>query len=255
MELPVPKILTDESKRYVEIYKIINLINNKCYIGQTVSHVLNHKKYRLYGMNARFKAHISESKSEKKCQCFYLNNSIKKYKSENFKVELIEICSLENADERETFNIMKYNTIYPNGYNLKIGGNVFRHSDESKKRLSLGVSKYFEDKKYERFSDVIIPDEQNFDRYIRPLMREGNQYGWYVYISGKKADFGGVHIELNLSKELAFQFIIKLVQKQKNRTIAKHLEAGNPLESQTTISYSKEYERTRLIAEPNGNNV
>ena len=44
-----------------------------------------------------------------------------------------------------------------------------------------------------------------------------------------KADFGGVHIPLEESKQSAKEFIIKL----KNH-LAKHLDAGNPLESLTT---------------------
>jgi hypothetical protein len=52
------------------------------------------------------------------------------------------------------------------------------------------------------------------------------QYGWYVYIDRNKADFGGVHISLEESKESAKEFIIDL----KNQLLAKHLAAGNPLE-------------------------
>ena len=69
-------ILNDELLRYCEIYKITNTINNKIYIGQAVSHILNHKKYRPYGMEGRFKSHIHEAFSNKKNQCHYLNNSI-----------------------------------------------------------------------------------------------------------------------------------------------------------------------------------
>ena len=37
-------ILDSETYRYCEIYKITNLVNQKVYIGQAVSHILNHKK-------------------------------------------------------------------------------------------------------------------------------------------------------------------------------------------------------------------
>ena len=42
-------ILDHPTKRYCEIYKIINLTTGKIYVGQTVSHILNHKRYRPYG--------------------------------------------------------------------------------------------------------------------------------------------------------------------------------------------------------------
>ncbi len=59
-------ILDNKEDRYCEIYKITNLVNNKIYIGQAVSHILNHNRYRPYGMDGRFRCHISEAYSQKK---------------------------------------------------------------------------------------------------------------------------------------------------------------------------------------------
>jgi hypothetical protein len=104
------------------------------------------------------------------------------------------------------------------------GGNVFTHSEESKKRVSNGVINYFKDKKMDRFKNVKFIDE-NIDKYIKPLNRHDEQYGWYVYIDRIKADFGGIHISLDESKKNALEFINNL----KNH-LAKHLDAGSPLE-------------------------
>jgi group I intron endonuclease len=226
----MPRIVK-ESERKIEIYKITNLFNNKLYIGQAVSHILNHKKYRLYGFEGRFKCHISESKSNKTNQCHYLNNSIRKHGKDNFKVELLEVCNMNKGDELETKYILEYNSLFPSGYNLKTGGKVFKHTDESKKRVSNGVIKYFEDKKMLRFYNIVLPEDIiNIEKYIRPLNRHNTQYGWYVYISNIKADFGGSHISLDNSKKMAQEFIKKLI-KYNQDNIAKHLAAGNPLES------------------------
>jgi hypothetical protein len=84
------QILDIPDKRYIQIYKITNLINNKLYIGQCVSHILNHGKYRTYGYYKRFLGHISESKSCKKNQCHILNNALRKYEINSFKVEIID---------------------------------------------------------------------------------------------------------------------------------------------------------------------
>ena len=130
------------------IYTITNQVNGKIYVGQAVSHILNHKKYRPYGHQGRFRCHISEAFSSKKNQSHYLNNAIRKYGVDDFVVELIECCEIEKSDERETHYIKELNSLFPNGYNLKNGGSVFTHSDESKKRLSEGVIRYFEDKKW-----------------------------------------------------------------------------------------------------------
>lgn len=225
------KILTDENLRYTEIYKIKNLTTNKCYVGQAVSHILNHKKYRPYGMNGRYKCHISEAFSNKKCQSKYLNNAIRKYGAVDFELELLDICECDDANDKEIYYIRSENTLFPNGYNLNEGGKQHKHSNESRKRVSTGMINYFKDKKFDKFmkleySDI---DKSNIQKYIRPLSRNKEQYGWYVYIKRIKTDFGGVHTTLDDSYKCAYEFIIEL----KNR-LAKHLDAGNPLEPQTT---------------------
>ena len=203
------KILDNPTERYCEIYKITNISNGKIYVGQAVSHILNHKRYRPYGHEGRFRCHISEAFTTKKNQSHYLNNAIRKYGVTDFMVELIECCELEKADEREIHYIKELNSLFPNGYNLKNGGSVFTHSDESKKRLSIGVVNYFKDKKAERFKDIKQIDD-DIEKYIKPLNRSNEQYGWYVYIDRIKADFGGVHIPLKKSKKDAIEFINNL---------------------------------------------
>ena len=203
------KILDNPTERYCEIYKITNLTSGKIYVGQAVSHILNHKRYRPYGHEGRFRCHISEAFSTKKNQSHYLNNAIRKYSVADFIVELIECCETTNADKRETHYIKELNSLFPNGYNLKNGGNVFTHSDESKKRVSNGVINYFKDKKYERFKNINQIDD-DIEKYIKPLKRNNEQYGWYVYINRIKADFGGVHISLEKSKISAIEFIQNL---------------------------------------------
>lgn len=152
----INKIIDDPSKRYCEIYKIINNTNDKVYIGQCVSHILNHKRYRPYGYKGRFKSHIHEAYSNKKNQCHYLNNAIRKYGVEQFSVELIESCELEKVNDKEIYYIHLFNSLFPNGYNLKIGGSTFTHCEESKRRVSNGVINYFKDKKNNRFKDITV---------------------------------------------------------------------------------------------------
>lgn len=203
------KIIDDPTERYCEIYKITNISNGKIYVGQAVSHILNHKRYRPYGHQGRFRCHISEAFSSKKNQSHYLNNAIRKYGVDDFVVELIECCEIEKSDEREIYYIKELNSLFPNGYNLKNGGSVFTHSDESKKRVSDGVINYFKDKKAERFKNIKNIDD-DIEKYIKPLKRNNEQYGWYVYIDRIKADFGGVHIPLDKSKISAIEFIQNL---------------------------------------------
>lgn len=219
------EIIDEPTERYCEIYKITNLTTGKVYVGQAVSHILNHKRYRPYGREGRFRCHISEAFSTKKNQCHYLNNAIRKYGVDDFVLELIEYCEISESNDKEIYYIKKFTSLYPYGFNLKNGGgNVFTHSEESKKRVSNGLVNYYSDKKFERFKDVKSIDD-DIEKYIKPLNRDNVQYGWYVYIDKKKADFGGTHISLEDSKQKAIEFVLSL----KNQ-IAKYLEAGNPLE-------------------------
>ena len=64
---------------------------------------------------------------------------------------------------------------------------------------------------------------EDIEKYIKPLKRNNEQYGWYVYIDRVKADFGGVHIPLEESKISAIEFI----QNLKNH-LATHSNCGKP---------------------------
>jgi len=226
------KILDYETLRYCEIYKITNRINHKIYIGQAVSHILNHRKYRPYGMEGRFRCHISEAFSSKQNQCHYLNNAIRKYGTSNFTLELLRICSLSDSDTIEKEEILKYNSLFPNGYNLNTGGKASTHTTESKKRVSIGVMNYFKDKKLHKFEGITI-DDDDIEKYVRPLNRNNIQYGWYVYIQRKKADFGGSHISLEESKKMAKEFIFSLKENSKQQ---RDQIAGNSLESSLPLT-------------------
>ena len=118
---------THDHKCYVlgEIYKITNIINGKSYIGQTLTHRLNHKRYRPFGYLRRFKSHVSEAQcNNKKNQCSCIANAIRLHGPDNFEVTLLARCETEELDEMEKRYIEHYNTMYPNGYNLAFGGNM-----------------------------------------------------------------------------------------------------------------------------------
>jgi len=207
------KIIDDSRLVKIEIYKLTCKKTNKSYIGQAVTHVLNHKKYRRYGSHGRFLKHVSEiyCESKKRKQCWYLNNAIKKYGSESFSIEVVCVCEKNQADHYETIAIQKFNTLYPNGYNLRTGGQNFQHTDESKKRVSDGVKNFFENKRIARFQGIILESNKDPEKLIRPLRKYGQQYGWYIKIKGIKTDFGGVHLPLNESYDRALNFI-KILQ-------------------------------------------
>lgn len=92
--------------KYGYIYKTINLINGKIYIGQ---HKANKFNIKYMGSDT------------------ILKEAFEKYGKENFKVEMVN-DSANNSDELnklEIYYIQKYNTRdLKVGYNLHVGGNV-----------------------------------------------------------------------------------------------------------------------------------
>lgn len=91
------------------IYKITNLINGKEYIGQT-----------SLSIQERFKEHIHDAHKG-----YYNNrplyNAINKYGVENFIIEELEECNVQEVNQKEIEYINKFNT-YSNGYNATLGG-------------------------------------------------------------------------------------------------------------------------------------
>jgi hypothetical protein len=117
------EILMDKKEIVGQIYIIKNTLSSKHYVGQTVSHRKNRGKYRPFGYIGRLNDHISEAIcNTKKKQCWYLNNAIRKDGKDVWKVELLEVCTVKKLDEREQHYIREYGSIFPNGYNLTLGG-------------------------------------------------------------------------------------------------------------------------------------
>ena len=104
------------------IYKIVNKINGKMYIGQTTKTLLED----------RFKEH-----RKIKGNCRYLLNAFKKYGVDGFEYKMIQCCLDEELNELEIMNISSHNSRVPNGYNLKSGGNGGgKQHEETKKKIS-----------------------------------------------------------------------------------------------------------------------
>lgn len=98
------------------IYKIINDVNDKVYIGQTIV-TIEH----------RYKCHLCDAKNNN--DNMLIHKAINKYGYNNFHVCLIEkiACStkqelIDEVNKKEKYYIDYYNSIRPNGYNISIGG-------------------------------------------------------------------------------------------------------------------------------------
>lgn len=108
------------------IYKIINDINNKEYVGQT---------YKT--LEERFDQHYKCSRWNLKTMPIVL--AIKKYGIEHFKIllleELLENLPQNEVDDKEIEWGLKLNTLSPNGYNLRLGFSKGILSNEVKLKI------------------------------------------------------------------------------------------------------------------------
>jgi group I intron endonuclease len=110
------------------IYIITNKIDNKKYIGQTLEN----------DIRERWKSHFKKGSN-----CRYLKHALVKYGKNNFKFDIICICFDSDCDRYEKEYMEKYNTIVPNGYNLREAGNNGRHNIETKKKIADSVRLYY----------------------------------------------------------------------------------------------------------------
>ena len=109
----------------MEIYKVTNKVNGKCYIGKTV-----------YNLEHRKKGHLKV----KNIRNYPFYNALNKYGLGSFTWETIYVCNNEEElNKMEMYFIKELNTLHPNGYNLSLGGDGqsgFKHSEESKRKIS-----------------------------------------------------------------------------------------------------------------------
>lgn len=113
------------------IYKLNN-INGKSYIGQTVQKFDN-----------RWTDHKSAARNkDKKDGCRALNNAIRLHGEDCWTREVLIYCNKEHLDDYEIAFIKLYDTLAPNGYNLRTGGqSKGQVSEETKKLMSESAKK------------------------------------------------------------------------------------------------------------------
>jgi group I intron endonuclease len=128
----IKKLLPLEQHKNLDksgIYKIINLLNNKLYIGSSTNKI-----------QRRFSSHIQLLLNNKH-HAVYLQNSFNKNNQnfENYKFEIIELVEPINCIEREQYYIDLYKSYIPKfGYNISpTAGNCLgvKHTLENKIKL------------------------------------------------------------------------------------------------------------------------
>ncbi len=91
-----------------KIYKIINDVNERVYIGQTIR-----------PLEIRFKTHLKDAKEDWQTNKFH--NALMDIGAEHFSIVLIDTCDETEADRLESYYIKIYDSCN-NGYNSTFGG-------------------------------------------------------------------------------------------------------------------------------------
>jgi group I intron endonuclease len=122
--------------------------SGKKYIGQTHSEEkrkLDHKKAKT-----------------NKCRAFAC--AINKYGFDSFTYEVLDKkLTLSEANEKESFYIESIGSLYPNGYNLRIGGFNSSFSDETKKKMSLSAIKRTSSDEYRKAHSLKVKGYKHTD--------------------------------------------------------------------------------------------
>lgn len=241
--------LLEPKGRWYVIYVITNEVDGKKYVGQAVSHIKIKDKYKPYAAYGRLLAHFREANSKKKHQCAYLNNAIRAHGREKFTVETLVECEKKEVDALEVKYIREYNSTFPNGYNIMKGGRSLEGTEasgneesvprkspslEHKLEMAERTRRHYRKLKMqaciEYFKDKVLCI---FDAYILKG-KDHDQYTCYMLLFKKekpqlRAVFGGQHMDLDSSFHQCVDFYNEL-----RENLAKRLDAGNTLESEST---------------------
>lgn len=112
------------------IYRILNKITQKCYIGES----------KCLNVNRRWNQH-KKTIENNKGYCPVLRDAVIKYGIENFIFTVIVVCFDDDRFKYEKEYIQKYNSVVPNGYNVTNGGEGGggfqgkKHSEEVKNKI------------------------------------------------------------------------------------------------------------------------
>jgi group I intron endonuclease len=184
-----------------EIY-CIKSPSGKMYVGQCVKILSSGKKW---GYISRWKDHIRDSNG-KNC-CRLLNNSIRKYGSENFSIEILKECPIDELNYYENYYIELLNTISPNGYNLTLGGSSGRNSQETinLKRINMigkNLGKVYPKRIRKREEDLSLP---KYLRYYKDSSgKEGYRISHHPFLKDKSFFGKTISLEEKLNSALNY---------------------------------------------------
>lgn len=190
------------------IYKIVNKVNKKIYIGKTKEFYGNQK----FGLEGRFRQHlINAFTKSKKNDCPRFYNAIRKYGKRNFICTLLAKCKLGMCDDLETEYIKIFNTIDPKyGYNISTGGlgrSVVFVSEEIRMKISNNNNKI---NKLDKNSNLLN---------IKSVYKNGKLVGYTVRRRERGKQYQKWFTSTENTPEVNYNLAIEWLENLKNHTL------------------------------------
>ena len=138
------------------IYLVTNKITRQKYVGQTLHDDVETRWKQHRQMRSRMLGR-------------YILNAYRKYRIENFEFKIICMTFDECCNAMEEYYIKKFNTLAPNGYNLREGGKNSKHNEESKELMR-------QNRKGKGLG-VVCTEEMRRERSERQLGEKNPNYG------------------------------------------------------------------------------
>jgi group I intron endonuclease len=186
----------------------------------------------------------------------HLYNAYAKHGINSFVFQIICICFDEACNEFEAEYIRKFNTLAPNGYNLREGGRNSKHNEEtcrliSQNRKGKGLNYMTEEIRQSRMGKRTGPDNPNYGKPMSETQRAQISERMKEIWKEKKAQGIGAHENTRKAlqegnarrwEEYKKNKPVKEVSKGRKQRIAKLDEDGTVLEEFESITAaSKKY--------------
>ena len=127
---------------------------------------------KYIGKDSNIPNRVTHHLNLKAWYCPEIHKSIKKYGKRVFNVEIIEYkgASVEALRSIENWYIKRYRTLYPNGYNVRIGGGGHKLSKEKDsnviENIRKGTDKRFKKLREDKKKNAYVIAYYNYHAYL-----------------------------------------------------------------------------------------
>ena len=161
-----------------QIYLATNDTNGKVYVGKVEFPRTIDDRWKEHLKEGRRLKRLREQNPHKKIRDTHLNNAIAKYCEKVWNIQKIDKAfSKEELNQKETFWIVKYNSIDPaKGYNMTLGGEGGRLREEVKNKIRKSIIKKFEeDPRYKKKIGKASKERMKDPKYKEKILKHLNK--------------------------------------------------------------------------------